>query len=64
MGGTNSPFRINLDGVSDITMKDIELESNDSLFMFVEVTLDVNSQNTPHGYRRFDSFKNQWLTNM
>jgi len=47
MGGTNSPFRINLDGVSDITHESIELESNDSLFMFVEVTLDINSQNTP-----------------
>ena len=47
MGGTSSPFRINLDGVSDITHVNIELESNDSLFMFVEVTLDINSQNTP-----------------
>jgi len=47
MGGTNSPFRINLDGVSDITHESIELESNDSLFMFVEVTLDINTQNTP-----------------
>ncbi|MCF8432837.1 MAG: right-handed parallel beta-helix repeat-containing protein [Crocinitomicaceae bacterium] len=47
MGGENSPFRINVDGVPGLTMADIELEGNDSLFAFVEVTLDVNGQNLP-----------------
>lgn len=47
MGGSNSPFRINLDGISATVHENIQLEGNDSLFMFVEVTLDVNSQNTP-----------------
>jgi hypothetical protein len=47
MGGENSPFRINVDGVPGLTMADVELEGNDSLFAFVEVTLDVNGQNLP-----------------
>jgi len=47
MGGENSPFRINLDGISGIYHQNILIEGNDSLYMFVEVTLDVNSQNSP-----------------
>ena len=47
MGGVNSPFRINLDGISGLTHQDITVEANDSLFLFVEVTLDINGQNTP-----------------
>ena len=47
MGGASSPFRINLDGISGISHEEVSLEANDSLFMFVEVTLDINSQNTP-----------------
>ena len=47
MGGSSSPFRINLDGISGTSHEDLSLEANDSLFMFVEVTLDINSQNTP-----------------
>lgn len=46
-GGINSPFRINLDGISGTSHQNIQLEANDSLFMFVEVTMDVNGQNNP-----------------
>ena len=42
MGGTASPFRINVDGTSGINMSNIDLGGNDSLFVFVEVTLDIN----------------------
>ncbi|MCH2224155.1 MAG: hypothetical protein MK066_05245, partial [Crocinitomicaceae bacterium] len=42
MGGESSPFRINVDGVSGTTFADVEMEGNDSLFVFVEVTLNVN----------------------
>ncbi len=42
MGGTDSPFRINVDGVPGTDFGEIELESRDSLFVFVEVTLDPN----------------------
>ncbi len=47
MGGTNSPFRMNIDGIQGTTMTDIDIESQDSLFAFVEVTLGVNGQNLP-----------------
>ena len=47
MGGENSPFRINLDGSSGKTFSNIQLEGNDSLFMFIEVTLKVNNQLNP-----------------
>ncbi|MDD2984312.1 MAG: right-handed parallel beta-helix repeat-containing protein [Crocinitomicaceae bacterium] len=47
MGGVNSPFRINIDGISAYLHKNIEMPAKDSLFAFVEVTLDVNGQTLP-----------------
>ena len=47
VGGENSPFRINVDGVSGTNFANIELEGRDSLFVFVEVTLEANSQLNP-----------------
>lgn len=47
MGGTSSPFRLNLDGISGTKFADVEVLAKDSLFAFVEVTLDVNNQNLP-----------------
>ena len=44
MGGSNSPFRINMDGLMGTEFSKIELEGKDSLFTFVEVTLNVNNQ--------------------
>ncbi|MNU67802.1 hypothetical protein D3C71_571540 [compost metagenome] len=47
MGGSNSPFKLNLDGVKGNYFTDLEMESGDSLFCFVEVKLNVNGQNLP-----------------
>jgi hypothetical protein len=47
MGGANSPFRLNFDGVPGIVFSDIEVLGNDSLFAFVDVTLAVNGQTLP-----------------
>ena len=47
MGGTNSKFSINVDGLQGTTIKDLYIESGDSLFVFVEVTLDPNGANLP-----------------
>lgn len=47
MGGEDSPFRINIDGNHGPSLSNIELEGNDSLFAFVEVTLNVNAENYP-----------------
>lgn len=47
MGGENSPFRMNLDGLIGHNFSNIRIEGKDSLFVFVEVTLDINSQILP-----------------
>lgn len=47
MGGANSPFRINIDGVSGTYHEDIVVPDDDSLFVFVEVTLQVNNATNP-----------------
>jgi len=46
-GGASSNFRINIDGVSAISMGNIEIPSHDSIFVFVEVTVDPNGVNSP-----------------
>ncbi len=47
MGGANSPFRLNVDGNMGSSLKNIEVLANDSLFAFVEVTLNVNGEILP-----------------
>ncbi len=47
VGGAHSPFRINIDGISGYLHKNVEMPAKDSLFAFVEVTLNVNGQNLP-----------------
>ena len=47
MGGSSSPFRVNLDGLQGTRFSEIEIESKDSLFMFIEVTLNVNGGTLP-----------------
>ncbi|AEA45133.1 right-handed parallel beta-helix repeat-containing protein [Fluviicola taffensis] len=47
MGGSNSPFKLNLDGLQGTSFSDLEIEKGDSLFCFVEVKLSVNGQNLP-----------------
>lgn len=47
MGGENSVFRMNFDGLSGTRFLNTEIESRDSLFLFIEVTLSVNGQNHP-----------------
>ena len=45
--GTNSPYRINVNGEAGVSFENIEIEENDSLFIFVEVTIDPNNTNNP-----------------
>jgi hypothetical protein len=47
MGGNASPFRINVDGLPVVFTEDISIPANDSLFVFVEVTLEVNNVTNP-----------------
>lgn len=46
-GGSNSNFRINIDGEAVNSKKDIEIAANDSIFIFIEVTVDPNGGTTP-----------------
>ncbi len=45
--GTTSQFRLNVDGTSGSSLKDIEILANDSLFVFVQVTVNPNGINSP-----------------
>lgn len=45
--GANSQFRINVDGISGNIHTDVEIEGNDSLFIFAEVTIDPNNVLSP-----------------
>lgn len=47
LGGTTSPYRINVDGDPGTVFSGIEIEGKDSLFIFIEVTLDPNNGTTP-----------------
>ncbi len=47
VGGDNSPFRMNLDGLTGTSFSNIKLAGGDSLYCFVEVTLGINGQNLP-----------------
>ena len=45
--GNGSYFRLNVDGQPGKSFSNIEIPAGDSLFIFVEVTIDPNNQNTP-----------------
>jgi Right handed beta helix region len=47
MGGSNSVYRINVDGIPGTKHQDVLLEAKDSLFIFVEVTLEANNITNP-----------------
>ncbi len=46
-GGQQSKYRINVDGVPGTAFSNDLLRGNDSMFVFVDVTLDPNNQSTP-----------------
>lgn len=46
-GGNNSPFKINVNGIPGNSFSNIELDANDSLYVFVNITVDPTNANTP-----------------
>lgn len=46
-GGAQSPFKINIDGVSAIESNKISLRANDSLYLFVQVNVNPTSGQLP-----------------
>ena len=47
LNGEDSPFRINVDGASGVTFEDLSILPGDSIFIFIEVTIDPNGTNLP-----------------
>ena len=46
-GGTASPFKINIDGASATEVNDIEINAKDSIYIFVQVTVDPSNATLP-----------------
>ena len=47
MGGSTSFFKINVDGVSGTSFNDVEINANDSVYVFALVTINPNAANLP-----------------
>ncbi len=45
--GDNSPYRLNIDGYAGNRLDNVEIDKKDSLYIFVEVTIDPNNSNLP-----------------
>jgi len=46
-GGDDSPFRLNINGIQANEASEVEIPSKDSIFIFVEVTVDPTGENNP-----------------
>ncbi|MBE7173904.1 MAG: hypothetical protein INR73_25240 [Williamsia sp.] len=60
-GGAASAFKINVDGTAGPEVKDLEIEADDSLYVFVSANLDANNSNLPFIVR--DSVEINWNGN-
>jgi hypothetical protein len=47
MGGTSSPFKLNVDGTPGVNFNDIEIDANDSIYAFVTVTINPGLSTLP-----------------
>lgn len=47
MGGSSSPFKINVDGIATNQATNIEIDANDSLYVFVQVNIDPTAGPLP-----------------
>ena len=47
MGGSQSSFKININGIAANQLSNIEIAANDSIYVFVSVTINPNSNNLP-----------------
>lgn len=55
--GNTSPYRINVDGDNGALHEDIEILPNDSMWIFVEVTIDPSNDNTPFVVEDYIDFR-------
>lgn len=54
-GSEDSPYRVNVDGVAGTTFSDIVIRGGDSMYVFVEVTVDPRGQDAP--FEVYDSLQ-------
>jgi hypothetical protein len=47
MGGNASAYKMNVDGVSSAEVNNIEIEANDSIYVFVQVNVNQGASNLP-----------------
>ncbi|RYY68391.1 MAG: hypothetical protein EOO13_12465, partial [Chitinophagaceae bacterium] len=47
MGGGNSPFKININGIAATELTNVEIAAEDSIYIFVSVTVDPTTANLP-----------------
>ncbi len=47
MGGANSAFKMNVDGIATHEINNLDIEANDSIYVFVSVTINPNVANLP-----------------
>ena len=47
MGGAASAYKMNVDGTATTEVNDLEIEANDSIYIFVSVTINPNAANLP-----------------
>ena len=47
MGGTQSAFRLNINGTAATQLNNIEIDANDSIYIFVAITINPTQQNLP-----------------
>jgi len=47
MGGTTSAYKMNVDGAATTEVNNLEINANDSIYIFVSVTINPNAANLP-----------------
>jgi len=47
MGGATSPYKMNVDGAATTEVNDLIIDANDSIYVFVSVTINPNATNLP-----------------
>jgi hypothetical protein len=47
VGGNTSPFKINVDGIPGPQVNNLEIDANDSLYIFVSVSINPSAANLP-----------------
>ena len=47
MGGTTSAYKMNVDGAATTEVNNLDIEANDSIYVFVSVTINPNAANLP-----------------